>query len=180
MTDQGNTHEHLVAAGAKPSEVSGDRRNNPDALVAAAADRAVPPASHPGEQESPPSPTHVVTTDEVPRLLGVEVGPVEPTIPVQVGQVVLGMAPEASEPFVLPPPGIIAFVLGNRCVWWRFIVSLVVLPIAILIVAVALRVAGVQLDVITVSVTGAATVLGIVARAYLGHRRGTKQSSSSS
>jgi hypothetical protein len=179
MSDQANAHEDFVA-GAEPREVSGDRRANPDTLVAGAADRAPPPVIQASEQECPPAQTPVGTTDDVPQLQLVEVGPVEPTLPVQVERVVIWVDREASEPFVLPPEGIIAFVLGNKHVWRRFMVSTVVVAIATLVVAVALRVAGVQLNsVITVSITSAATALSIVARAYLGQRRRTKQAPTS-
>lgn len=94
---------------------------------------------------------------------------------IRAGPVLLGAATEASEPYVLPPPGIIAYVLGNKHVWRRFMVSTVVLAIATLVVAFALRVAGIQFGVSTVSITSAATALGIVARAYFGQRRATKQ-----
>jgi hypothetical protein len=173
MTGQGNVHEY-PEGGAELPEASGDRRASPDALVAAATERAPPPANQAGEQGSPTSSTPVVTTDDVLRLPLVEVGQGEPTLPVQVGRVVLGMTREAPEPFVLPPSGTIPFILGNKHVWRRFMASTVILTIAILVVAVALMIAGIHLDVITVSITSAATAFSIAARAYFGQRRGTK------
>lgn len=175
---EGKAHKHV--AGAEPPEVSGDRRVDPDTLVATATDRAPPPVSQAGEQERPTSPTPVATTDDVVRPQQVGAGPVEPPRPVQVGGVVVWVPREASDPFVLPPKGNFAFVLGNKYVWRRFMVSTVVVAIAILIVAVALKIAGVQLDgVITVSIAAAATALGITARAYLEQRRRTEQAPAS-
>jgi hypothetical protein len=158
MADQVNAHEDPVG-GAELPEVSGDRRASPDALVTAGAERAPPPVDQ---------------AEQGCQL--VEIGPAEPTLPVRVERVVLGVAREASEPFVLPPKGIIPFVLGNKHVWRRFMASTVVVAIALLVVAVALRVAGIHLDsVITVSITSAATALGVAARAYFGQSRGPKQ-----
>lgn len=171
MTDQGNADEQL-GADAEPPEVSRDRQTDPN-TVAAAADRAPPPATETREQKLATSPTPVVPTDDVVLLQHVQFGPEEPPRPVLIGGVVIWVSREASEPYVPPAEGTLAFVLGNKHVWQRFMLSMVVM-------AVAMRIAGVQLhDVITVISTATATALGIAARAYFRQRRRTKQAPTS-
>ena len=153
MTDHGNAQEHSIA-GAEPSAAPDVAQDRTDALPATV-ERAPPAAP---------------ATDQTRQGRGAEVGPV------RIDRVVLGVDPAASEPFVLPPEGLVAFVLGNKRVWRRFVASVVLVPIAILVLAVALRIAGIHLNgALTLTVTGAATALGMTARAYLAHRRAIEQ-----
>jgi hypothetical protein len=99
--------------------------------------------------------------------------------PAQFGSVYLWSVPQLGEPFIPPPKSMAAFILGNKYVWRRFMSSMVVLAIAVLVVAITLKVLGVQLDgLLTVAMTSAATALGFAGREYLRKRKSNSASDS--
>jgi hypothetical protein len=92
-------------------------------------------------------------------------------------QVIEGIVLKAGrdEPYVLPSAGILAFILGNKLVYRRVVVLMVVSALLVLAVVVAAGVTGVRVNaVMTVAGTGAATVLGVAVTAVVGRRNGPK------